>query len=318
MHSPATSMSAADRLGVVLPFIAVTVIWGLTWYAIKLQLGDVPAQWSVAYRFGLAGLIMVATCLVLRRPLVFPARAHLFFMALGLMQFAGNFNLVYQASRVVTSGLIAVAFALLVVPNALLARLFLGQPVSARFLTGSALGMAGVALLFRQDIVTMQANPGFLAGIAATLAGVMFASVANVMQATALARRSDLFGMLAWSMLYGTIINIGFAWATAGPPTLSAEPVYYASLAYLAAFGSAIAFLLYFRVIRDIGPARAAYSSVLIPFIAMAVSTLLEDYHWTLWGAAGAVLAVAGLIIALNARAVPAGVAAAGGTTGRS
>jgi drug/metabolite transporter (DMT)-like permease len=309
---------AASRWRIVLPFAAVTLIWGLTWYAIKLQLGLVPAPWSVTYRFALASLIMFAVCILMRRQLAFSPGAHVFFMALGLCQFAGNFNLVYLASGYLTSGLIAVVFALLVVPNAILARAFLGQPVSFRFVVGSLLGIAGVALLFRQELLALETGAAALTGIGATLAGVVFASIANVMQATKQARRLDLFGMLAWSMLYGALGDAGLALVLSGPPVAPPSLTYALSLAYLAAFGSAIAFVLYFDVIRSIGPARAAYSSVLIPFIAMAVSTLLEDYRWTGWAVAGALLTIAGLVIAIRARAVPAGVAAAGGTTGRS
>jgi drug/metabolite transporter (DMT)-like permease len=316
MHAPLPL--PPSRWRVALPFAAVTLIWGLTWYAIKLQLGAVPAQWSVAYRFALASLIMFGACLVMRRTLRFPPTAHLFFALLGLFQFAGNFNLVYQASRFITSGLIAVAFALLVVPNAVFARVFLGQPVSGRFMLGSVLGITGVALLFRQELVAMDAGTGLAIGIGATLAGVVMASIANVMQATQRARGYDLFGMLAWAMLYGAVMDVGIAWATSGAPVIEPTLRYGASLLYLAAFGSAIAFVLYFNVIRSIGPARAAYTSVLIPFIAMTVSTLLEGYRWTSWGGIGAVLTVIGLVIALNARTVPAGAAAAGGTTGRS
>jgi drug/metabolite transporter (DMT)-like permease len=53
-------------------------------------------------------------------------------------------------------------------------------------------------------------------------------------------------------------------------------------------------------VVRKIGPAKAAYSSVLIPIIAMGFSTWLEGYRWTPLAAAGAVLALAGMVGALS------------------
>lgn len=317
MHAPYTPISS--RLRVALPFILVTLIWGTTWYVIKTQLaGGVPPQWSVTYRFAAAGCILFAVCFATRRSLRFPPASHLFFVTIGLFQFAGNFNFVYQASRFVTSGLIAVAFALLVIPNALLARLFLGQRVSGRFLVGSLLGIGGVMLLFEPELRAMDVGGSVALGIAATLAAVLCASIANVMQATERARRHDMFGMLAWSMLYGALMDAGFAWATAGPPTIAATPVYLGGVAYLAAFASALAFVLYFNVIREIGPAKAAYSGVLVPFIAMTISTVVEGYVWTPSAVAGAALTVVGLVIALKARNAPAGTAAAGGTTGRS
>ncbi len=56
-------------------------------------------------------------------------------------------------------------------------------------------------------------------------------------------------------------------------------------------------------MIRAIGPARAAYSSVLIPVLAMTLSTIFEGYRWSLTAAAGAVLVMAGLVFAMRAKA---------------
>jgi drug/metabolite transporter (DMT)-like permease len=57
-----------------------------------------------------------------------------------------------------------------------------------------------------------------------------------------------------------------------------------------------------------VGPGKAAYSSALVPIVAMALSTLFEGYHWTLLSAAGAALAIGGIVLALMSRktAVPA------------
>jgi drug/metabolite transporter (DMT)-like permease len=73
-------------------------------------------------------------------------------------------------------------------------------------------------------------------------------------------------------------------------------------VAYLAIIGSVVTFPLYFALIRDIGPGRAAYNGVLVPVVAMGLSTLFEGYRWTLLAGAGAALAMAGLVVALRAR----------------
>ena len=66
--------------------------------------------------------------------------------------------------------------------------------------------------------------------------------------------------------------------------------------------GTVLTFPLYFRLIRDIGPGKAAYTSVLIPIVAMLISTLFEGYHWSGLSIAGAALAIGGLVIAMRAR----------------
>ncbi|MEE4349699.1 MAG: EamA family transporter [Pacificimonas sp.] len=283
-----------------------TLVWGTTWYVIKTQIGLVPVEWSVAYRFILASAVMFAIAAVRGRTLRFPPRAHLFFLGVGVFQFFGNFNFVYQASEIVTSGLIAVAFALLIVPNAFLAWLFFGQRVSRRFMVGAALGIVGVALLFRQEIAALSGTSDLAWGLSMTVLAVLAASVANVMQAAPSAQGYPMTSLLAWAMLYGAGLDIAAAWATAGPPVFDPSALYVGGVIYLSLFASALAFVLYFSAIREIGPAVAAYSGVLVPLVAMLISTAIEGYRWTGPATVGAVLTLLGLVIAFSARRKPA------------
>ena len=133
-----------------------------------------------------------------------------------------------------------------------------------------------------------------------TLLGVLSASIANVMQASERLRTRPIASMLAWGMVYGVIANALVAWALYGPPTVEYRLGYWAGLAYLGLFASALAFTFYFGIIRAIGPGRAAYSSLIVPVIAMALSTLFEGYRWSLLAVAGGLLAMIGLLIALE------------------
>jgi drug/metabolite transporter (DMT)-like permease len=293
--------SATPR--VLVPFAIVVLIWGSTWIVIRDQIGIVPASWSVAYRFLVGGLAMAAFAAWRREPLRLDARGWAFAGMLGLMQFCLNFNFVYRAEGFITSGLVAVTFALLLVPNALFARVFLGQRLGWQFASGSAVAMAGVALLFVHEARSDPNGSGaVLTGIALTLCGILSASVANVMQATNTAKRYPMAPMLAVSMLIGAAIDAGWALATVGAPTFEWRTGYIAGILYLGLFASALAFSLYFRVIRTIGPAKAAYNGVIVPVIAMALSTLFESYRWSWLAGAGATLAGIGLVIALTAR----------------
>ena len=70
----------------------------------------------------------------------------------------------------------------------------------------------------------------------------------------------------------------------------------------LAAYGSWGVFPLYFKLIREMGAGKAAYTSVVTPIIAMVLSTLFEGYRWTGLAVAGSALAMLGLLIALSGR----------------
>jgi drug/metabolite transporter (DMT)-like permease len=220
---------------------------------------------------------------------------------LGFLQFVVNFNAVYLAEHHVTSGLVATVFALLLIPNTLLGWAFLGQRPSSRFVLGSVMAVSGIALLFAHELGEHPARTeAILLGIALTLIGMLGASVANVYQALEQVKRFPLFAVLTWAMLLGALMDGAIAIVLAGPPVIETRPGYWIGLVYLAVFASALAFTLYLPVVRKIGPGKAAYSSVLVPIIAMAFSTWLEDYRWTPMTISGAVLALGGMVVALS------------------
>ncbi|MCP3732298.1 EamA family transporter [Sphingomonas sp. MG17] len=293
----------STRLTVLLPFAVVTLIWSSTWIVIADQLGTVPPAWSVTYRFLVAGVAMLGWAAFKREPLRLDAAGLGFAALLGLLQFVINFNFVYRAEAHITSGLVAVMFALLLIPNALLARIFLHQRMGGQLLAGSAIAVAGVTLLFVHELRRDPSASGeVLTGIGLAACGVLAASFANIMQATKTAGTYPMATMIGWAMLLGAIIDGLFAFATVGPPAFDPRPTYVLGILYLGLIGSTLAFPLYFGVIRIIGPAKAAYSGVIIPVIAMLISTLFEGYRWSLLAAAGALLTGIGLVIALSAR----------------
>jgi len=285
-------------------FLFVTLVWSSTWIVIKGQLGIVPPVWSVTYRFLLAGLVMMALARAARSPLAIGREGQQLALVLGLFQFVLNYNLVYAAETHISSGLAAVVFALLVVPNAIFGRLFFGARVSRRFVLGSAVAMAGVGLLFLKEWREAPAgSAAALAGLVLALLAVLAASCANVMQLLPSMRGRPIAGVLAWAMLDGGLADGVFALAMHGPPTFDPRLSYWIGLVYLGAVASALAFWLYYRIIREIGPARAAYSSVMIPIIAMGLSTAFENYHWSPLAIAGGALGLVGLLVALFGRA---------------
>ena len=297
---------------VLFAFILSTLIWSSTWIVIKDQLGTnpetaVPPAWSVTYRFALASLTMFALAMVRRYPIALDRRTHLLAALLGLLQFFINYNSVYAAEIYVTSGLVAVVFALLPAPNAILAFLVFGRRTSRAFVAGSILAFVGVGLLFLQELRVSEAAPAAVAlGILFSLAAVLAASAANVMQLSSALRARPIVPLLGWAMLYGALLDGVYALAFAGPPVVESRLGYWIGLFYLGIVASAVAFALYYRVIRAVGPAQAAYSSVLIPILAMAISTVAEGYRWSALAVGGGVLALAGMAIALRAGRLPA------------
>ena len=305
MNAPAIIATPARRRvdpRTAAQFLALALIWGSTWIVIKDQLGTVPVAWSVAYRFIVAGTAMTLLCLATGKSLALPRVGHAIALAAASFQFLLNFNLVYQSERWLTSGFVALVFALIVIPNTVFARIFLRSPISGRFVAGGALGIAGVALLVSNDLGVVGGRSALL-GIAMAVFAVTSASVANVLQASPRARVLPLEPLLAATLTYGGVLCAGFAWASAGAPVFDARPSYIAGVLYLGLIASALAFRLYYALIRKIGPPRAGYVNVVVPLVAMTMSTLFEGFVWTPLAALGGVLALVGLVVALRSRA---------------
>ena len=286
---------------VVIPFIIFTAIWGSTWIVIRGQLGTVAPQWSVTYRFLIATIAMALVALLNGEDLRLGKRAVAVAAVLGFTQFCINFNAVYLAERHITSGVVATVFALLLIPSSLFAWAFLGQRPNARFFWSSLVAVAGIMLLFAHELHEHEGSVRQIAaGIGITVIGMLGASLANVLQARPEVRHYPLFSLLAWSMGAGAMIDALVAFALAGAPTIDTRAEYWLGLVYLALAASVLTFSLYYPVVRKIGPAKAAYSSVIVPVIAMGFSTAIEGYRWTPTTIAGALLALGGMVGALS------------------
>ena len=293
-------------LRVIIPFVLTGTIWGSTWLVITGQIDGVPAAWSVFYRFLLATPALFLVAFLMKRRLKLTGPEHRLAVLVGIFQFSGNFLFVYHAELYVTSGIVAMMFGLLMVPNALFGRLFLGEQTQGQFWVGSVIAIAGVSLLLVHE---WRANPdagviggNVLLGIALAALGILAASVANVIQANPTGRAVPMVSLLAWAMLYGTIFDFGFALLTAGPPPFPTNSQYWMGIVYLALIGSVVTFPLHYNLVREIGAGRTAYNSILTISVAMLLSTLFEGYQWTVLTIGGMVLAVIGMIIALRSR----------------
>ncbi|MEO8535986.1 MAG: DMT family transporter [Betaproteobacteria bacterium] len=274
-------------------FAIPTAIWSSTWLAIKYQLGTVAPDVSVAYRFALAALLLGAWCALRRRSLRFDRRTHAFLALQGALMFGFSYVGLYWAERYATSGLVAVVFSTIVFMNAISARWMFGSVATPRTLVAAVLGVAGVALLFAPEIAHPLAGEAGL-GLLLALGATTISSAGNLA-----AMRNQRAGVpvmtgSAWAMAYGALAAAGSAMWHGASLRFDTGAPYVASLVYLAVFGSVVAFGAYLTLLQDVGPARASYVGVAAPVGAMLLSTVFEDYRWTVVGACGAALVLLG------------------------
>ncbi|QNA90515.1 EamA family transporter [Massilia sp. Dwa41.01b] len=290
-------------------FVIASLIWGSTFFAITLQLGEVPPAVSVVYRFALASFVLFAICIGRGHKIQLPWRTQKWLMVQGMATFGLSYICTYQAEEVVVSGLVAVLFALMVFWTPLLGCLFHGTPLAARTWSAGAAATCGVALLFYHSIATawhdlqVGGSGHFLLGVVLALVATIASSAGSVVVGKVRAQSSNVMLTTAWSMLWGTLLVAAYVVVTGQrfvpPPTLT----YTLGLLYLAIFGSVIAFLAYFTLINRIGPQKAVYIGVITPVLSVLLSIKLEGYRPGPVEFLGMILCLASVAWALRAPA---------------
>jgi drug/metabolite transporter (DMT)-like permease len=281
-------------------FLVPALIWGSTWHAITWQLGVVAEEVSVTYRFAAASLVLASVCVATRRPLRFSRRDHAFLAGLGLLMICVNYNFIYWAERIVVSGLVAVVYSTIVFMTPIGMRIAFGVPLQPRLFMAAALGVVGVALLFLPELGAAGHGGSMAHGFGLVLAAAAACAAGNL-----IAVRNHRAGIAtvpgtAWAMAYGAAFAALVAIANGVPWTFDARPAYAISLAYLSVFGSVIAFVAYFTLLKRVGAGPSSYVAIATPVLAMLMSTLFEGYRWTWVAGLGVVLAGLGNWLALR------------------
>ncbi len=287
-------------------YATVVLVWGSTWILIKLQLGIVPVEASVAYRFAIAALLMFGWVLLRRLPLRFSLRDHLFIALQGLLIFSTNFFLLYLAGNYLTTGLIAVVFSTASVQTMLFNALLQRRRPAAGRLFGALLGMFGIGIIFWPELAGMALGGSAGLGLLLSIGGTASFALGSIVSARNQAAGLSLRGSTAWGMTYGTGLLVLFALLRGEVFTFDPSLPYVASLLYLAIFGSVIGFACYLALLGRIGAERTAYATVLFPVVALGLSTLFEGYVWTLSAFAGVLLTFVGNLLVLRRTAVQA------------
>lgn len=280
-------------------YAACVLIWGTTWIAITVQIAVVAPEAGVAIRFALAAAVLMAVCRWRRIPLRLPARAQALVALQGLANFWASYVCVYEAERWVASGVVAVGYAASPLVSLALARVFLRVPMSRRVALGGVAGVGGVVLIFWHEFTTIQASAGVLWGIAMTVAAVLLGSVGTVAASAYHRRGVSGWAPLAWAMAWGAAGAALQALVRGTPWHWSWRPDFLGTLAYLALFGSILAFGAYYALVHRVGPAKAGYVGVLTPVVALLLSSVFEGFAWTALTVAGIALALAGNAVAL-------------------
>lgn len=283
-------------------YTLVVLIWGTTWYAIKFQLGVVAPEVSLVYRFALASVCVFAYARATGSPLRLSWRDHRFVAVQGATLFCLNYWFTYLSTQYLTSGLVAVLFTAIIFFNLVNSRMLFGMRIERRVLAAAGAGVLGVALLFLPELKAALGDRSVVHGAVLALGATYVASLGNMAAMRNTQAGMPVVTVNAYGMAYGTFGLAVIAALRGTPVAFDPHWPYVISLLYLSLAGTSLAFGLYLALLKRIGAARAAYTSVLFPVVALAVSTAFEDYRWSLAAIVGLGVLLAGNALALGGR----------------
>lgn len=281
--------------------LVVVLVWGVSWFAITLQLGTVHPMVSISWRFFIAGVALLLW-LKLKGKFITPKwRDMPRVLALSAFLFCLNFTCFYFATGFVTSGLISVVFAAAVFITVLNQWVWRRTVPEKKTLLGAMFGVVGIALLFAPSIAEnlRSGQNTVLFGLALSVLGTWFFSIGNLISAS-LSRTTHLPSTIVFGMLIGAAASAVIASVLGHSLRIPMNLTYLLALVYLAIGASVIGFVAYLTLVANEGAARAGYATVLFPIIALAISTVMEDYQWSAMAGLGVMLATLGALIVFS------------------
>jgi drug/metabolite transporter (DMT)-like permease len=274
--------------------VVLAAIWSASFVFIRVLVPSLGPIWVATLRVLIAGVALVGWFALIRLDANVRThwRAYLF---VGLLNSALPFVLFAYAALHLPASYLVILNAATPLFAALASAVWLSERMTAAKLAGLAAGVCGVALVSRAGPI--EPDAAFALAVAASLAAAACYAMAGVW----LKRRGTVLqptAVAGWSQLFAGFVLLPVAVATPMPGSFT--PLLIANLLALALVCSGVAYLLYYRLIADVGPTRAMMVTFLLPALGMVWGALFLDETVTLPMIAGAALIVAGTAAVLR------------------
>ena len=281
-------------------FISTLLCWSPTWYLIKFQFGVVDPLISIFYRFLIASAIVFIFLILLKKKLSFNLNQHLWFLLLGVTLFSLNYIFFYLANTYLISGIVTIAFSTILIMNILGERIYFKIKSSRQTLLAAGFGIIGILIIFEKELLNFKVEDKTYIGIILSFIATFWASTGNLIHQKNFKDKIPFVQSIAYGMLYGSIFTLIVAKFRGAELLFDYSFSYIASLLYLAVIGSVVAFYLYLKLLESIGSARAGYMGVVMPIIALIISTVFEGLQWSNNLIFGLPVLIFGCVLILN------------------
>ena len=260
----------------IIAWLILCLIWGTTWFFIKIGLEDLPPISFAAARFILAVLILAFVIFLQKIPLPKTSREWKLIALTGVLQFSINYSLVFWSEQYISSGLAAVLQAMITVFGLALAWFHLpNERITRLKVFAVLLGIGGVATIFLEQL---QINSVMaFAGCIAIVVGAYAAAHASILIKT-YGGKIHPASLVFWQMIYGLLPLILYGLIMEGNPlSFNWTPKAIFAVLYLTIFGTIAAFWLYYWLLSRIESTRAMMISLVTPLIAVIIGAFFLD-----------------------------------------
>jgi drug/metabolite transporter (DMT)-like permease len=286
-------------------FLVTLFCWSPTWYVIKFQLGYVDPLVSVFYRFLIAAIIIFVYLIYKKKNLKFSLNQHAWFLFFGICLYSLNYVFFYLSNTYLISAFPAVVFSTVVIMNILGEGFYFKKKPSLKTLLGAAIGMIGIMIIFNEEIFNFSLANGTHVGLFLALLGTFCASTGNMVHQRNLNNNFPLIPTLAYAMFYGSLVTLSITQIKGTVLLFEYSFSYIASLAYLSIVGSIFAFIFYLRLLEKVGAGRAGYVGVVMPVLALLISTVFENLEWQQDLIIGLPILIIGAVLVINQKIKP-------------
>jgi drug/metabolite transporter (DMT)-like permease len=281
-------------------FISTLICWSPTWYLIKFQFGVVDPLISIFYRFFIASIIVFIFLILSKKKMSFNLHQHLSFLLLGVTLFSLNYIFFYLANTYLISGIVTIAFSTILIMNILGERIYFKIKSSKETLFAAGFGIVGILIIFGNELLNFKLEDKTHIGIILSFIATFWASTGNLIHQKNSKDKIPFIQSIAYGMLYGSIFTLIVAKFRGAEFVFDDSISYILSFLYLSIIGSLVAFYLYLKLLENIGSARAGYIGVIMPIVALIISTIFEGLQWTNNLIFGLPLLIFGCVLILN------------------
>ena len=281
-------------------FLITLFCWSPTWYLIKFQLGYVDPLVSVFYRFLIASIFIFIYLILKKKNLKFSLNYHLWFLLFGICLYSINYVFFYLSNTYLISAFPAIVFSTVVIMNILGENFYFKKKPTLKTLIGAIIGMIGIVVIFNDEIFNFSLEKGTHIGLILALIGTFCASTGNMVHQRNLNNNFPSIQTIAYAMLYGSLVTFLITQIRGTELLFEYNFSYISSLLYLSIFGSIFAFISYLKLLENVGPGRAGYVGVVMPVLALIISTIFEKLEWQTDLILGLPILIIGAILVIN------------------